>query len=60
MIRKGDIIEIISNPRPTVALTEKYVGEPAEILTIINEQTLLIKFCDERQLTVDVSCVKEL
>lgn len=60
MIKKGDIVEIISNPRPALALTDKYIKEPAEVIAIINPQTLLLKFCDERQFTVDLLCVKEL
>jgi len=60
MISKGDIVEVISNPRPALALTQKYVNEPADVIAVINTRTFVLKFCDEMQFTVDISCIKEL
>lgn len=60
MFEKKEIIEIISNPRPGLEMTRCYVGEPAEIVSVINIKTLLVEFCDGRQLTVDVECVRKV
>jgi len=59
MVVRGSIIEIVKNPRAHLKSTEKYIGEPAEVLVCFDE-AYLIEMIDGSMMTVDASCVKEL
>lgn len=57
----SDIVEIISNPIEHLKTTNKYIGEPAEIVSIITKgSAYLLRFCDDRMMTVDISCLKKI
>ena len=60
MFSAKEIVEIIINPRAGLQTTNNYVGEPAEVVSIINKHTLLLEFCDGRKLTVDAKCVRKI
>jgi hypothetical protein len=61
-MKQGDIVEVITNPRAGVKSTQRYVGEPATIISIINERdkVFLIQMCDSQQLTVELGCIGKL
>jgi hypothetical protein len=60
VLKRGDIVAVISNPYPDLNSTEKYISEPAEIAAIINPSTVVLCFCDGKLLTVNISCIEEL
>lgn len=58
--KKDEVVEVVKNPRESVKSTLKYIGEPAEIIAVINNSTFLLRFSDYRQLTVNIDCIKKL
>ena len=59
-MKKGDIIQLMSNPIMGLELTEKYKYEPAEIVLVLNSDAVLVKFDDGFMITVEVEMIREL
>lgn len=59
-IKRNDVVEIIANIFPFLESTERHVGEPAEVVAVINDSAFLIRLIDGRHFTVDINCIQEL
>jgi hypothetical protein len=54
----GEIVEVLSNPLGNIKSTAHYIGEPAEIVAIINDGASLVRFSDGHQMTVENDKIK--